>query len=130
MLNRMDVTKWTVVAATGELVVVGLILLVRPQLFAWLVYGAEFSDAGKALGWLTGIALLVLALATWPTPAATSDPASSVRAPLAYNLLTTIYFIYVGIGSRLTGILLWLAVAVHAIVSFVLGPAWLSANKK
>jgi hypothetical protein len=67
MLNRMDVTKWTVVAATGELVVVGLILLVRPQLFAWLVYGAEFSDTGKALGWLTGIALLVLALATWPT---------------------------------------------------------------
>ena len=49
-MNRMDVTKWTVVAATGELVVVGLILLVRPQLFAWLVYGAEFSDAGKALG--------------------------------------------------------------------------------
>jgi hypothetical protein len=130
MLNRINLTKWTIVAATGELVVVGLILLVRPQLFAWLVYGAEFSDAGKALGWLTGIALLVLALATWPTPAATSDPASSVRAPLAYNLLTTIYFIYVGIGGRLTGILLWPAVAVHAIVSFVLGRAWLSANKK
>jgi hypothetical protein len=111
MLNRMEVTKWTVVAATGELVVVGLVLLVRPQLFARLAYGAEFSDAGKALGWLTGIALLVLALATWPTPATTSDPASSLRAPLAYNLLTTIHFIYVGISGGLTGILLWPAVA-------------------
>ena len=98
MLDRMNnLTKWTVVAATVELVVTGLVLLVWPQLFAWLVYGAEFSDAGKALGWLTGIALLVLALATWPTPAATSDLASSVRAPLSYNLLTTIYFIYVAI---------------------------------
>jgi hypothetical protein len=129
MLDRMNITKWTVVAATIELVVAGLILLVRPQLFAWLVYGAEFSDAGKALGWLTGIALLVLAFATWPTPAATSDPAS-VRAPLTYNLLTTIYFIYVGIGGGLTGILLWPAAALHAIVSFVLGRAWISANKR
>ena len=129
-MNRINLTKWTVVAATGELVVVGLILLVRPQLFAWLVYGAEFSDAGKALGWLTGIALLVLALATWPTPAATSDAASSVRAPLAYNLLTTIYFVVVGIGGGLTGILLWPAVAVHAIVSTsdpsAVTPSWAS----
>ena len=130
MLNRMDLTKWTVVAATAELIVVGLVLLVRPQLFAWLVYGAEFSDAGKALGWLTGIALLVLALATWPTPAAISDPTSSVRAPFVYNLLTTIYFVFVGIGGRLTGILLWPAVVLHAIVSFALGRAWFSANKR
>jgi hypothetical protein len=129
MLDRMNnLTKWTVVAATVELVVTGLVLLFWPQLFAWLLYGAEFSDAGKALGWLTGIALLVLALATWPTPAATSDPASSVRAPLVYNLLTTVYFVFVGIGGRLTGILLWPAVALHAIVSFVLGRAWLSAK--
>jgi hypothetical protein len=72
MLDRMNITKWTVVAATIELVVAGLILLVRPQLFAWLVYGAEFSDAGKALGWLTG--------KTWPAcypPATVSISAAS-----------------------------------------------------
>jgi hypothetical protein len=126
----MDLTKLTVIAATGELAIVGLVLLVRPQLFAWLIYGADFSDTGLALARLTGIALLVLMLATWPTPAATSDPASSVRAPLAYNLLTTIYFVGVGIGGGLIGILLWPAAAVHAIVSFVLGRAWLSPNKK
>jgi hypothetical protein len=130
MLNRMDLTKWTLIAATVELVITGLVLLVWPQLFAWLLYGAEFSDAGKALGWLTGIALLVLALATWPTPAETSEPASSIRAPLIYNLLTTIYFVFVGIGGRLTGILLWPAVVLHAIVSFALGRAWFSANKR
>ena len=61
MLDRMNLTKWTVVAATVELVVTGLVLLFWAQLLAWLLYGAEFSDAGKALGWLTGIALLVLA---------------------------------------------------------------------
>jgi hypothetical protein len=63
-----------------------------------------------------------------PTPAATSDSASSVRAPLVYNLLTAVYFVFVGIGGRLTGILLWPAVTLHAIVSFVLGRAWLSAK--
>jgi hypothetical protein len=130
MLNRMDITKWTVVAATAELVIVGFVLLLRPQLFAWLVYGAEFSNAGDALGRLTGIALLVLAFATWPTPAARSEPASSVSAPLIYNVLTTVYFVFVGIGGGLTGIILWPAVVIHAIVSLVLGRAWLGANKK
>jgi hypothetical protein len=51
MLNRI-VTKWTVIAATVELVVTGLVLLGWPQLFARLLYGAEFSEARSVLGWL------------------------------------------------------------------------------
>lgn len=31
--DRADLTKWTVLAATAELIVRGLVLFVRPQLF-------------------------------------------------------------------------------------------------
>lgn len=125
MLKRADAEKWTILAAAIEAAATGAVLFVRPQLFAWLVFGADFSDAGQALGRLTAIALIGLVLATWPTPAALSSPASSIRALLTYNLLAAIYLIYVGINGQLTGILLWPAVVLHAIFSFLLGRSWL-----
>lgn len=123
MLKRVD--KWALPAAAVEAAATGLILFVRPQVFAWLVFGAEFSESGNALGRLTAIAMLGLVLATWPKPAAT---ASSIRALLIYNLLATLYLVYVGIGGQLTGILLWPAVALHAIFSILLGRIWLAAR--
>jgi hypothetical protein len=123
-----DATKWIALAAAAEVAATGLVLLVRPSLFAWLVFDAEFSDAAQALGRLAGIALLALALATWPTPVATSRGASSVRALLTYNVLATIYLFYIGIDGRLTGMLLWPAVALHAIFSILLGRAWPGAK--
>ncbi len=125
MLKRVD-AAWTVIAAAVEAAATGLVLFVRPSWFAWLVFGAEFSDAGLALGRLTAIALLGLALATWPTPSATSHLASSVRTLLIYNVLATVYLIYVGVGGQLTGILLWPAIALHLIFSILLGRAWLA----
>jgi hypothetical protein len=127
MLNGAKAAKWTVRAAAVETAATGLVLFVRPQLFAWLVFGGEFSDAGQALGRLTAIVLLALALATWPTPAATA--ALSVRALLIYNLLATIYLVYVGVGGQLTGVLLWPAVALHAILTLLLGRAWLAMRE-
>lgn len=120
MLMRVD-ARWIVVAATVEAAATGLILFVRPSWFAWLVFGSEFSEAGNALGGLTAIALLGLALATWPTAA---TRAVSVRALLIYNVLATIYLVYVGIGGQLTGILLWPAIALHVILSILLGRVW------
>jgi len=128
-MKRLDAERWALVAAAVEAAATGFVLLVRPQWFAWLVFGAEFSVAGQALGGLAAIALLGLALATWPTSGATTQSASSVRALLTYNLLATIYLVYVGIGGQLTGILLWPAVALHAIFTLLLGHTWLDKRK-
>ena len=65
-MKRLDAERWALVAAAVEAAATGFVLLVRPQWFAWLVFGAEFSDAGQALGGLAAIALLGLALATGP----------------------------------------------------------------
>lgn len=121
-----NAVKWAVIAAAVEAAATGLVLFIRPSLFAWLVFNAEFSDAGQALARLAAFALLGVALATWPTPAAASHVATAVRALLIYNVLATIYLLYVGIGGQLTGILLWPAVALHAIISLLLGRAWLA----
>ncbi|MDA9479649.1 hypothetical protein XI03_35175 [Bradyrhizobium sp. CCBAU 65884] len=121
--EQRSATRWTVVAAAAEAAATGLVLFVRPSWFAWLVFGAEFSDAGMALGRLTAIALLGLTLATWPSATA-SSLTSSIRALLLYNMLAAIYLAYVGIGGQLTGIMLWPAVALHAIFSFLLGRSW------
>jgi len=123
-LKRVETEKWTVLTAAVEAAATGLVLFARPSWFAWLVFGSDFSDAGSALSRLTAIALLGLAFATWPAPAATDHQPSSVRALLIYNVLATVYLFYVGIGGQLTGNLLWPAIALHAIFSILLGRAW------
>ncbi|TYO64350.1 hypothetical protein FXV83_23300 [Bradyrhizobium hipponense] len=129
MLKRAETSKWTILAAAVEAAATGLFLFFWPSLFAWLVFNGEFSDAGRALARLAAIALLGLALATWPMSGATSGLAS-VRALLAYNVLAAVYLLYVGIDGQLTGILLWPAIALHAIFAILLGRAWLVTNER
>ncbi|MDA9468271.1 hypothetical protein [Bradyrhizobium sp. CCBAU 53415] len=129
MSKRSGTTKWTLLAAVVEAAATGLVLSVRPSWFAWLVFGAEFSNAGIVLSRLTAIALLGLALATWPTTAATNQLASSVRVLLIYNVLAAVYLVYVGIGNQLTGVLLWPAVALHGMLAVLLGRAWLATGE-
>ena len=56
----------------------------------------------------------------------TDYPASAVRALLIYNLLATIYLGYLGLAGQLVGILLWPAVALHVLLSNLLGRVWLT----
>jgi hypothetical protein len=46
--------RWIVVVAAVEPAAVGLVLILSPSLFGWLILGAELSEAGQALGRLTG----------------------------------------------------------------------------
>lgn len=128
MLKRVETEKWTVLTAAVEAAATGLVLFVRPSWFAWLVFGSEFSDAGSALSRLTAIALLGLTLATWPLSGAAGPLPSSVRALLIYNVLATIYLLYVATSGQLVGIFLWPAIVLHAIFSIVLGRARLGGR--
>src|SRR5260221_7120741 len=93
-------------------------------LFGWLILGAELSEAGQALGRLTGIALLAFGLACWPAPAPAKKAISAVRALLIYNLLATIYLLYLGVVGKLVGTLLWPAVGLHAILTILVTRVW------
>ena len=48
--------RWAATAAAVEAAATGLILLLAPVLFGRLIFGAELSEPGQALGRLTGIA--------------------------------------------------------------------------
>jgi hypothetical protein len=123
-VNRTSIEKWTVPVAAVEAAATGLVLIVSPPFFAWLVLGAELSDAGQALGRLGGIALLGAGLGAWSPPATGSHPLSSVRALAIYNLLATLYLGYLALATQLMGVLLWPAIALHAIFAALVTPAW------
>jgi len=116
--------RWIVVVAAVEAAATSLVLILSPSLFGWLILGAELSEAGQALGRLTGIALLAFGLACWPAPATANQATSAVRALLIYNLLATIYLLYLGVGGKLVGTLLWPAVGLHAILTILVTRVW------
>jgi hypothetical protein len=101
----------------------GIALMIHPLLVVVLLLGASVSGAGIALGRVAGFALLSLGLACWPDldSAGTNTPA--LRALLTYNLLVTLYLAYLGIGGQWVGSLLWPAVALHAVLTFLLARA-------
>jgi hypothetical protein len=101
-----NAVKWIVFAGVVEAAATGLVLMISPPLFGWLLFGAELSEAGRALGRLSGIALIGFVLASWPARAPANSSTSAVRALLIYNLLATIYLGYLGIAGKLVGVLL------------------------
>ena len=117
--------RWVTIAAAIEAAATGLILLVGPVLFGRLIFGAELSEPGQALGRLAGIALLGFALTSWPDPSARSV----ARAMLTYNLLVTAYLGFLGIVGKPVGVLLWPAVAMHLLFTVLLAVESVAASR-
>ena len=117
--------RWVTIAVAVEIAATGLILLLSPVLFGRLILGDELSEPGQAIGRLGGIALLGLALTSWPAPSARSV----TRAMLTYNLLATIYLFYLGVVGKSVGVLLWPAVALHLLFSVLLAAEGVAARR-
>ena len=96
----------------------GLVVVLAPGLVAQLLFGSDVAGAGVAYGRLLGMTLLALVIACWPS--ADTVPRPAVHAVLAYNLLAAVYLAYLGVAQRPAGILLWPAVAEHALVALLL----------
>jgi hypothetical protein len=95
-----------------------VIAIVAPGLIARLLFGTEVAGAGVAYGRLLGITLLALVVACWPRADAVLHAA--LHGFLVYNLLAALYLAWVGIAQRPAGILLWPAVAEHALATLLL----------
>jgi hypothetical protein len=115
--------KLLALAAAGE-AATGLILLVYPPVVVRLLFGAEMAGAGMVMSRIAGISLLALGLACWPDRDAGNSAARALRAMLCYSLLATLYLAYLGLGGEWVGSLLWPAVAIHALLMFLLARAW------
>jgi hypothetical protein len=99
----------------------GVALLIVPSLVGRLLLGKELLGVATPIARVAGIALIALGAACWPGP--------PLCGMLTYSAAVTLYLAYVGFEGGLTGILLWPAVGVHAILTFLLGYAWLKDQK-
>jgi hypothetical protein len=111
--------KVLILAAVGE-ILTGAVLLIVPSLAGQLLFGEALTGVAIAVARVTGIALIALGLACWPGP--------PLVGMLTYSAAVTLYLAYVGFAGGLTGILLWPAVALHAILTALL--TWVSTNER
>jgi len=103
-------------AAVGE-AGTGLALLAVPSLVGQLLLGEELTGIAIPVARVAGIALIALGVACWPgTPLA---------GMLTYSAAVTLYLGYVGFAGGSGGVLIWPAVAGHAVLTLVLAWAWL-----
>jgi hypothetical protein len=104
-------------AAVAE-VVTGVTLLAVPSLVGRLLLGEDLAGVAIPVARVAGIALIALGIACWPGP--------PLVGMLIYNAAVTLYLAYVGFVGGLTGIVLWPAVVLHAILTLLLTRASMS----
>lgn len=98
-------------AAVGE-VATGLALLVVPALVGRLLLGEALTGSAVPVARVAGLALVGLGVACWPgTPLA---------GMLLYSAAATLLLASLGIAGVASGVLLWPAVVLHAIVTVLL----------
>jgi hypothetical protein len=109
--------KTLIFAAVAE-AFTGLALLIVPSLVGRLLLGEEFTGIAIPVARVAGIALIALGIACWPGP--------PLVGMLIYSALVALYLAYLGFAAGLTGVFLWPAVALHIVLSILLGRAWLA----
>jgi hypothetical protein len=98
-------------AAVGE-ASTGLALLIVPGLVGRLLLGEELTGIAIPVARVAGIALIALGVACWPgTP---------LVGMLTYGAGVALYLSYFGLAGGMSGILLWPAVILHAILTALL----------
>jgi hypothetical protein len=99
----------------------GIALIIYPRAVASLLLGADLAGAGIAVGRVAGVALLALGLVCWMSR---QDPnkTAPLAAMLTYNPL-------LGFGGELVGILLWPAIAIHAVLTLLFAYVWLNHQR-
>jgi Ca2+/Na+ antiporter len=121
--NLSTLRKIVTFAAVVE-VCTGLALMVAPAIVVASLLGVNESGACMPLGRFLGIALFALGLACWPSRQRTDSGSPAFRAMLIYNMVIALYLAYLGALAHFGGLLLWPAVALHAVVALLLVWTW------
>ncbi len=96
----------------------GLALLVYPPIIVKLLLGLDdLAGVGVVIARVTGIALIGLGMSCWPG-------GTALLGMLTYSAVLTLYLASLGFGGAFVGVLLWPAVALHAVLTGLLALAW------
>ncbi len=94
--------------------------MVYPPVVVRLLFDAEIAGTEMVMCRVAGIALVALGVACWSGRGATQ----ALWGMLTYSVLVTVYLAYLGIEGKSVGGLLWPAVVLHVVFSFLLIRAW------
>ncbi len=100
----------------------GMALLIVPSLVGQLLLGEELTGVTIPVARVAGVGLIGLGIACWPGP--------PLVGMLIYSAVVTLYLAYLGFADGLTGVFLWPTVAFHAVLSILLGRAWLATETR
>jgi hypothetical protein len=112
--------KVLIFAAIGE-AATGLALLIVPSLVGQLLFGAELTGIAIPVARVLGIALVALGVACFSP----GEAGRGLAGMLTYSMLAMLYLVYLGLGGRWVGSLLWPAAAIHAALTVLLAIAWI-----
>ena len=119
-IRKGDVMKITPLLAAIFEVATGAALLIVPSLVGLLLFGVQLTGIAITVARVTGLALIGLGVACWSgTP---------LLGMLIYSATVMLYLAFVGIAGGFSGILLWPAVVVHAILTALLARDQREAN--
>ncbi|MFO1313182.1 MAG: hypothetical protein U1F41_14085 [Burkholderiales bacterium] len=109
-----------VLAAIAE-AATGAALLIVPSLTGQLLLGQELAGIAATIARVAGIALIALGIACWPGP--------PLAGMLAYSTAVMVYLAFLGVAGVASGMLLWPAVALHALLSALLAREWMGSRR-
>jgi hypothetical protein len=111
-IRKGDAMKIALPLAAIFEVATGAALLLVPSLLGVLLFGVQLTGIAITVARVTGLALIGLGVACWSgTP---------LLGMLIYSATVMLYLAFVGIVGGFSGILLWPAVVVHAILTALL----------
>ncbi|PTE11098.1 hypothetical protein C9427_07730 [Mesorhizobium helmanticense] len=102
--------------------ITSIALIVVPGIVAWLLFGVELPAIAVVVARVAGVALLALSFGCWVAGRGSGTVPMFV-AMLLYNVLVAVYFAFLGLQGEFAGQLLWPAVAIHVVMTVLLGVA-------
>ena len=121
-LSEMGTINKVLIFAAVTEAATGLALLIVPSLVGLLLLGQELTGIAIPVARVAGIALIALGIGCWPGQA--------LVGMLTYSTVVALYLAYLGLIVGLTSILLWPAVALHVVLSILLGRSWLASKAR
>ena len=104
--------KFILKSAAWLEIVVGIGLIVVPNLGSMLLFAAQLEGPGVPVARFAGIGLLSLGCACLASNA-TGASRGAVLGLIVFNVAATILFVWVGLATTLHGLLLWPAAILH-----------------
>ena len=112
--------NWVLAVAAVAEALTGVVLLVYPLIVIKLLFGADIAGIADVTSRFAGVALIALGVACWPC----GSTFRALYGMLTYSVLATLGLLYLALGGKWNGPLLWPAVVLHAVLTLLSARVW------